>query len=78
MAGVDEILPKTLMTMLNVLSIENGLRAWQIYDNNGGVSVKIHFGGNNMASEHTGPDSTVRKTEPFNSESAAHQCTPRI
>jgi len=37
-------LPKTLEDMLNVLLEENGLRSWQIYTDNLGVSCRIRFG----------------------------------
>ena len=35
--------PKALWNMLNVLLDENGLRSWQIYSDNQGVSVRMRF-----------------------------------
>ena len=38
-----EGLPKTLWNMLSILLEENGLRSWQVYSDNQGVSVRMRF-----------------------------------
>ena len=41
----SDILPRNLLSVLNVFMVENGLAGWEIYTvRSGAVHVKLHFG----------------------------------